>query len=102
MNDGNAALPIMFAIMGAIFILPTIVAFGRSHPNRWVILLLNCLVGWTGIAWLAALIWAMNKVHISPSGSHGGESGINLFVNDEKKVRIVNQPDAPKSNERTS
>ncbi len=76
-------------IFGLVFFLPTIVAFKRKHPNRFLILVINVLAGWTGIAWLVALIWAMNKVHISPTGSSGGESGVNLFVNDEKKVRIV-------------
>ncbi|WP_406873611.1 superinfection immunity protein [Aminobacter sp. P9b] len=28
-------------ILAVIYMIPTIVAFWRGHPNRWVILLLN-------------------------------------------------------------
>jgi hypothetical protein len=38
--------------------LPTFIAYGREHPNRMTILLLNLLLGWTLVGWLAALIWA--------------------------------------------
>ncbi|WP_246441518.1 superinfection immunity protein [Aminobacter aganoensis] len=34
--------------------IPTIVAFWRRHPNRWVILLLNIFLGATGIVGSAA------------------------------------------------
>jgi hypothetical protein len=76
-------------VLIAIYVFPTIVAFARSHPNRWVILLINCVFGTTVIGWLGALIWAFNAVHKSPIGMNGGESGLNLFVNDEKRIRIV-------------
>jgi ABC-type transport system involved in cytochrome c biogenesis permease component len=44
-------LPLTFA--------PTIVAFVRKHPYQWVILAINVLLGWTGVAWIGALIWAI-------------------------------------------
>ena len=44
----------------AIFFLPTIVAFKRSHRNRWIIFLLN-IFGATIILWVIALVWSLNK-----------------------------------------
>ncbi|WP_366415448.1 superinfection immunity protein [Novosphingobium sp. 32-60-15] len=38
--------------------LPSIIAFKRSHVQKWFVLLLNVLTGWTGIGWIAAFIWA--------------------------------------------
>ncbi|HKR93218.1 superinfection immunity protein [Novosphingobium sp.] len=38
--------------------LPTIVAFARRIARRWWVLLLNLFAGWTGIGWIAAMIWA--------------------------------------------
>ncbi len=71
-----------------IFFIPTIVAFRRRHPNRWPILLVNAMFGGTGLGWFGALIWASNAVHKSETGSQGGESGLNVFVNDPKVVQV--------------
>jgi len=46
----------------ALFFLPAILAFRRSHRNRWMILLINLVFGATVLGWLFALIWAMNKI----------------------------------------
>ena len=92
----NPGTEILLAIaLGFLFYLtPTFIAFGRRHPNRWVILALNICLGGTGIVWLGCLIWAMMAIHISndPEGSNGGESGLNIFVNDPVKVRIEPPP----------
>ena len=45
----------------AIFFLPTIIAFKRSHRNRWIIFLLN-IFGATIILWVIALVWSLNKI----------------------------------------
>ena len=45
----------------AIFFLPTIVAFKRSHRNRWIIFVLN-IFGATIILWVIALVWSLNKI----------------------------------------
>lgn len=80
---------IWVVICGAIYIVPSVVAFRRSHPNRWIIFAINMAFGATVIGWIGALVWALNAAHISnqAGASHGGESGLNLFVNDEKRVR---------------
>jgi hypothetical protein len=80
---------LMLILLGIVFFLPSILAFRRQHPNRWVIFVLNLFTAPTaGITWLVGIVWALNKVHVSTAGSSGGESGLNVFVNDEK-VRIV-------------
>ncbi|WP_421521897.1 superinfection immunity protein [Ochrobactrum quorumnocens] len=77
-----------FALILVVIFIPTIVAFRRVHPNRWLIFVVNFAFGGTIIGWIAALIWALRAVHISESGSNGGESGINLFANDPVTMRI--------------
>lgn len=83
-------------IFFVIYMIPTIVAFWRGHPNRWIILLLNIFLGGTGIVWFGCLIWACMAVHISndPNGSNGGEKGLNLTANDVVPVRLVSGPPA--------
>ena len=44
----------------AIYFLPTIIAFKRSHRNRWIIFVLN-IFGATLILWVIALVWSLNK-----------------------------------------
>ena len=52
-----AILIIIFSII--LFLLPIIIAISRNHPNKVAIILINVLVGWTGIGWLIALIWSV-------------------------------------------
>ena len=42
----------------ALYFLPTIVARSNKHSKKGAILLLNILVGWTLIGWIACFIWA--------------------------------------------
>jgi ribosomal protein L32 len=45
-----------------IYFLPVIIAISRGHHNTLAIVFLNLFVGWTGIGWLAALVWAGTAV----------------------------------------
>lgn len=38
--------------------LPSIIAVGRAKDSAGGVVAVNLLVGWTGIGWLAALIWS--------------------------------------------
>ena len=51
----------MIIIVGAVFFyfLPAIVAGGRGAKNACGILLLNLFLGWMGLGWVIALIWAV-------------------------------------------
>lgn len=44
----------------ALYLLPAVIAWSRSHHNKAPILLLNLLLGWTVVGWLAALIWSVS------------------------------------------
>lgn len=79
---------LFFAMLAAIYIAPTYIAFKNEHPNRWAIMAVNIGLGGTGIGWIASLVWALNKVHLSPTGSNGGESGLNIFANDPFRVSV--------------
>ena len=74
-----------------LYVIPSIVAFRRRHPNRYAIMAINLALGGTGIGWIGALVWALGVVHLSneAGGSHGGESGLNLYANDVRPVRLV-------------
>ena len=48
-------------LMALLYILPAIVAFRRRHHNRAAILALNLLLGWTGLGWIAALVWSLTE-----------------------------------------
>lgn len=91
-NDGLVlAILIGIPLVLAFYGLPAIVAFRRRHPNRWLILAVTVMLGSTGFGWAFALVWAFNAAHRSErhDGAHGGESGLNLFVNDVTPVRLV-------------
>lgn len=53
---------ILIVIALLIYLIPTIIAFKRGHRNRFVIMAINIALGGTLIAWLGALIWALNRV----------------------------------------
>lgn len=85
-----------FLIIIAIYVAPTFVAFRRNHPNRWPILLINVVFGGTILGWGVALAWALRAVHRTGSTSSGGESGLNVFVNDVRRVQLVEPLQPPK------
>lgn len=41
-----------------LYMLPTIIAGYRVHPNTAGVAVLNFLLGWTGFGWVAALAWS--------------------------------------------
>jgi hypothetical protein len=91
------AFGIVLLIIGAIYVAPTLVAFRRDHPNRWIILVINVAFGGTIIGWGIALAWAMRAAHRVGSTSSGGESGLNLFINDVKRIQVVEPPPLPQA-----
>lgn len=46
----------------AVYFLPTVIALHRGHPNTVPILLVNIFLGWSGIGWLAGLIWSTTHI----------------------------------------
>ena len=48
---------VLLFIVG-LYMLPTMIAFARGHHQRIAILLLNLFLGWSGLGWIAALVWS--------------------------------------------
>lgn len=46
----------------AIWLIPAFIAYYREHHNKGAILLVTLLLGWTGIGWIAALVWSATAV----------------------------------------
>jgi hypothetical protein len=68
-----------------------------DHPNRWIIHIINRAFGGIVIGSGIALVWAVQAAHRVGSTSSGGESGLNLFVNDVKKILMLEPPPLPKT-----
>lgn len=48
---------ILFAFVAIVYFIPSIAASGKKGSDG--IIALNVLLGWTGIGWIGALIWAL-------------------------------------------
>lgn len=49
---------VLFIILAIyIFFLPSTIAFNHNHPNKLPILIINILLGGTGVVWVGLLIW---------------------------------------------
>ena len=46
----------------ALYLLPSLIAYGRGHQRTVAILLFNLLLGWTFLGWALALIWSTTAV----------------------------------------
>ena len=44
-----------------LYFLPSIVALARSKRDLLAIFLLNLFLGWSGIGWIVALVWAVKS-----------------------------------------
>jgi Superinfection immunity protein len=62
-GDGNAAsgFVILAFLIGSYFF-PAIIAGARGHHNTLAIFILNLFLGWTGLGWIGALVWAATAV----------------------------------------
>jgi hypothetical protein len=70
MQDGTTVFYVSFFVaLFALYFLPTVIAMMRGHAYKWVIFALNLAGGWTGLLWIAALVWAVfphNRTVIDP------------------------------------
>lgn len=44
------------------YLLPALIAGLRRHHNEGAIFVLNLLLGWTFLGWVAALVWACTAI----------------------------------------
>ena len=58
-----ALLPLLgLPLFVAVYLAPTIVAAKRGHHHAAPIFVLNLLLGWTFLGWVASLVWAVMPV----------------------------------------
>lgn len=55
----GAGLLLLGLVAFAIYFVPTLIAIFRGHAYSGVIFALNLCGGWTGLGWLAAMVWAV-------------------------------------------
>jgi hypothetical protein len=65
---GNTTTILMVLAIVLLYMLPTLIAFGRAYPRRQDVALVNILLGWTLIGWIAVFLWA-SLAHIEPEFS---------------------------------
>lgn len=58
MFDSTTTVIMLVAVV-VIYLLPTLIAFGREHPRRMDLAVVNIIFGWTLIGWWAAFFWAL-------------------------------------------
>jgi hypothetical protein len=56
MDNGIAIITICIGFF--LYMLPAVVGSCRHHHNQLAITMLNLLLGWTGLGWALALVWA--------------------------------------------
>jgi hypothetical protein len=54
-----ALLMVAFIVAAGIYVLPALLAWSMGSPQRVAITLVDLLLGWTILGWIAALIWAI-------------------------------------------
>ena len=54
----NNALIFATMIALALYLLPALIAYQRAHHQRLAVFIVNLLLGWSVLGWIAALIWA--------------------------------------------
>ena len=55
-HDGGGKIAL--AVFAFVYFIPALNAWRRRHHQTTAILLLNIFLGWTGIGWIAALVWS--------------------------------------------
>ncbi len=50
---------LVIIVFTALYLTPTIIAYSRNHTNATGVMLVNIFLGWSGLGWLAALIWSV-------------------------------------------
>lgn len=64
----EAAVLFAAILLLSLYFLPAIIASARVHHNRLAIWVLNLLLGWTALGWIAALVWAFTSVRPAAPG----------------------------------
>lgn len=46
----------------SIYMIPSVIAYKRKHPQFIPILIIDLFFGWSGIAWVGVLAWSFSNV----------------------------------------
>lgn len=57
----SLAVILVLLFVLAVYLIPTIIAFTRSHASKWGIGVLNIVLGWSVVFWVVALIWSLSN-----------------------------------------
>ena len=52
---------VLLVILAVVYFAPTIIAVRGDHNNQGAIAVLNLLLGWTFLGWVAAMVWSVAK-----------------------------------------
>ena len=52
---------LVITLIFALYFLPTFIGLLRQRKNKLAIFLLNLLLGWTVLGWVATLIWSVMR-----------------------------------------
>ncbi|HEY1797454.1 MAG TPA: superinfection immunity protein [Stellaceae bacterium] len=55
----TATTAVLLGVIALLYILPTILAYGRDHAHRQALAIVNLLFGWTLIGWIGVFLWAL-------------------------------------------
>jgi len=63
-GDPTAGIVLLLFLLGCIgiYLLPTLIAAMRGHPNAVPIAVVNILLGWTLIGYVVALAWSFTAI----------------------------------------
>lgn len=84
-------LVLLGPLLLAAYFIPFFIATGRKHRFTTAIGLINLLLGWTGIGWLAAIIWAVNR-DVREAGDDYAPSGSSYFMNEPRLRESAIEP----------
>jgi hypothetical protein len=56
--QGAFVVSLVGVVFLALYLIPSLVTAIRHHHNELAIFILNFLLGWTGLGWVVALVWA--------------------------------------------
>lgn len=69
MPDDATTILALVAIAAGYF-LPSMIAFGRRHPQRMAILAVNLFFGWTLLGWFIAITWVFTDIRLVIADVH--------------------------------
>lgn len=56
-----AGVGVFWIVLLFMYVLPTIVAVARKHRQLAPIALVNILLGWSVLGWIAAMVWSLTS-----------------------------------------